>query len=162
MAAAGIDCRALPTDKVAKSRTDKIKTDKREYGREYEREVYEEYKSVIKSLEERVKRLDQRIEEVAESPRYKQGVGELRAFKGIDYLIALALLVEIGDWRRFGSAKAFMSYLGFVPSENSSRGKRRQGAITKAGNSHLRRLLIESAWHYAPPARVEERLARRR
>jgi transposase len=86
----------------------------------------------------------------------------LRAFKGIDYRIALALIVEIGDFRRFGSAKAFMSYLGFVPSENSSGGKRRPGSVTKAGNSRLRRLLVESAWHYAPPARVGERLARRR
>jgi hypothetical protein len=58
-----------------------------ELGHEYEKEVYEEYKSVIKSLEERVKRLDQRIEEVAESPKYQKAIGELRAFKGIDYLI---------------------------------------------------------------------------
>jgi transposase len=72
------------------------------------------------------------------------------------------LIVEIGGFRRFGSAEAFMPYLGFVPGENSSGGKRRQGSITKAGNSHLRRLLIESAWHYAPPARVGERLVRRR
>ena len=128
----------------------------------YERMVYEEYRSQIFALEERLKRLSREVEEVAESPRYRAAVSRLRAFKGIDYIIALALLCEIGDFRRFASAKAFMSYLGFVPSENSSGSKRRQGGITKAGNGHLRRLLIEGAWHYTKNARAGKRLDLRR
>jgi hypothetical protein len=89
-------------------------------------------------------------------------VNRLRTFKGIDYIIALAVVCEIGDFQRFGSAKEFMSYLGFVPSEYSSGGKRNQGGITKAGNGHLRRLLIEGAWHYTKNARAGKRLEQRR
>jgi transposase len=136
--------------------------DKITFGYEYEKEVYEEYRSQIRSLEERLKRLEKRLTEIAESPRYKAAVGKLRAFKGIDYIIALAVACETGGFRRFADAKSFMSYLGFVPSENSSGGKRNQGGITKAGNGHLRRLLIEGAWHYTKSARAGKRLEQRR
>jgi transposase len=136
--------------------------DRREFKQEHERAVYEEYRSQIRSLEERLVRLDRQAEEAAESPRYKAAVGRLRAFKGIDYIIALSVVCEIGDFRRFANAKAFMSYLGFVPSENSSGGKRNQGGITKAGNGHLRRLLIEAAWHYTRNAQPGKRLEKRR
>lgn len=129
---------------------------------ENERLVYEEYRSQIQGLMERLGRIERQVVEVAESVRYKKAVSRLRAFKGIDYIIALAVVCEIGDFRRFASAKAFMSYLGFVPSENSSGGKRRKGGITKAGNSHLRKLLIEGAWHYTKGARVGKRLEQRR
>jgi transposase len=128
----------------------------------HEKVVYEEYRSQVRSLEERIARLEAQIVEAAESPRYKAQVSLLRAFKGIDYIIALALVCEIGDFKRFASAKAFMSYLGFVPSENSSGGKRRQGGITKAGNGHRRRLLIEGAWHYTRNTRTGKRLEQRR
>jgi transposase len=136
--------------------------DRREFKQEHERVVYEEYRSQIRSLEERLKRLEQQVVQTAESSRYKAAVSRLRAFKGIDYVIALAVVCEIGDFRRFASAKAFMSYLGFVPSENSSGGKRNQGGITKAGNGHLRRLLIEGAWHYTKNTRPGKRLEQRR
>ena len=99
---------------------------------------------------------------MAESERYRVAVGKLRAFKGIDYIIALAVVCEVGDFRRFAHAKSFMSYLGFVPSENSSGKKRNQGGITKAGNAHLRRLLIEGAWHYRKGDRASLRLIKRR
>jgi len=136
--------------------------DKIEFTHEHERIVFEEYRSQIRSLEERLTRLEEQIIEAAESPRYKAKVSKLRAFKGIDYIIALSVLCEIGDFKRFRNAKAFMSYLGFVPSENSSGGKRSQGGITKAGNGHLRRLIIEGAWHYAKGARTGKRLEQRR
>jgi transposase len=132
------------------------------FGHEYEKTVYEEYRSQIKALQERLDRLSQKAQEAAESPRYKAKVDRLRAFKGIDYIIALAVICEIGDFLRFADAKAFMSYLGFVPSENSSGGKRHQGGITKAGNGHLRRLLIEAAWHYTRNSRTGKRLEQRR
>ena len=136
--------------------------DKIEFGHEHERMVYEEYRSQIHSFQERLTRLEKQITETAESPRYRAAVSKLRAFKGIDYVIALSVVCEIGDFRRFASAKAFMSYLGFVPSENSSGGKRNQGGITKAGNGHLRRLLVEGAWHYTKNARTGKRLEQRR
>jgi transposase len=136
--------------------------DQREFKHEQQRIVYEEYRSQIHSLEERLVRLEGQVVETAEGERYKAAVGRLRAFKGIDYIIALAVACEIGDFRRFANAKAFMSYLGFVPSESSSGGKRNQGGITKAGNGHLRRLLIEGAWHYTKNVRPGKRLERRR
>jgi transposase len=136
--------------------------DKIEFGHGHEKTVYEEYRSQIRNLEERLQRLSLNVEETAESSRYRAAVSRLRAFRGIDYIIALALVCEIGDFKRFPSAKAFMSYLGFVPSEHSSGGKRQQGGITKAGNGHLRRLLIEGAWHYARSCRVGRRLEKRR
>jgi transposase len=136
--------------------------DRLQFKNEHERIVYEEYRSQIKSLEERITRLEEKIVETAESPRYKAAVSKLRVFKGIDYIIALSVLCEIGDFRRFANAKDFMSYIGLVPSENSSGGKRNQGSITKAGNGHLRRLLIEGAWHYTKNARPGKRLEKRR
>ena len=136
--------------------------DKIEFGQAHKKAVYEEYRSQIRALEERLARLSGQAEEIAESPRYKAAVAKLRAFKGIDYIIALAVVCEIGDFRRFANAKAFMSYLGFVPSEYSSGGKRKQGGITKAGNGHLRKLLIEGAWHYTKNDRTGKRLEQRR
>ena len=132
------------------------------FSQAHEGIVYEEYRSQIRGLEERRDRLEREIVETAESPRYKEAVNRLRAFKGIDYIIGLALICEVGDYKRFGKAKAFMSYLGFVPKENSSGGKRNQGGITKAGNGHLRRLLVEAAWHYTRNGRLGTRLERRR
>ena len=89
-------------------------------------------------------------------------MGRLRCFRGIDWLVALALVCEIGDFRRFGSAGSFMNYLGLVVDEYSTGTKRRQGSITKAGNSHLRRLLTEAAWHYRRPPAPSKRLNERR
>jgi len=136
--------------------------DKCPFKNEHERMVYEEYRSLINSVEERIVRHEKKIEEIAESPRYKESVSRLRVFKGIDYIIALSMICEIGDFHRFAGAKDFMSYLGLVPSESSSGGKRNQGGITKAGNGHLRRLLIEGAWHYTKNSRPGKRLEKRR
>ena len=66
----------------------------------------------------------------------------------METLIALSFIVEVSDFRRFARAEQFMAFLGLVPSEHSSGSKRRVGSITKAGNSHLRRLLVETAWYY--------------
>jgi transposase len=122
----------------------------------------EEYLEEIRRLEDKIGRLDKKLEEVANSERYAEEVRKLRAFRGIDYLTALSLVCEIGDYQRFPTAEAFMSYLGLVPSEYSSGKKRKQGGITKTGNGHLRKLLTESSWHYARPVQVSKRLAQRR
>ena len=129
---------------------------------ELEQETCDQYVSLLASLEERLKRLEQRIEEVAMTERYRERVQRLRTFKGIDYIIAMALVCEIGDFRRFPTAGSFMSYLGLVPSEYSSGNKRRQGGITKMGNGHIRRLLTEAAWHYGRYPQVGKRLSQRR
>lgn len=75
-------------------------------------------------------------------------VGRLRCLRGIDTLSAAGLCAEIGDFERFAKAEQLMSYLGLVPSEDTTGEQRRLGQITKTGSGHARRLLIEAAWHY--------------
>jgi transposase len=124
--------------------------------------VFEQYMYTIENIEERVERIEIQIKEIAESPRYTERVRRFRAFRGVDYIIALSLVCEIGDFKRFPTAAAFMSYIGLVPSEYSSGKKRKQGGITKTGNGHIRKLLTEAAWHYVRPVKVSKRLALRR
>lgn len=88
-------------------------------------------------------------------------VQRLRCFRGMDDLTALTIAAELGDARRFASAPQTMAFVGLVPSEHSSGSKRAQGGITKTGNAHLRRVLIEAAWHYRHPARVGKALRAR-
>jgi transposase len=92
-------------------------------------------------------RLDEQIAEVATSPRFADPVNRLGCLRGISALTGLALTVEIGDWSRF-TGSSIGAYVGLVPSEYSSGNSRVQGSITKAGNTHVRRLLIEAAWHH--------------
>ena len=79
----------------------------------------------------------------------------------MDTLTALGIVCEVGDFSRFRTAEAFMSFVGLVPSERSSGEQRRQGSITKAGNAHVRRLLVEAAWHARRRPSVGYALARR-
>ena len=74
-------------------------------------------------------------------------VGRLRCLRGVDTLTAVGLCAEIGDFERFARAEQMMSYVGLVPSENTTGQQRRLGAITKTGSGHARRLLVEAAWH---------------
>ena len=91
------------------------------------------------------KRFGKRIEEIASQERYAENVRKLQCFKGIKTHTALSFLAEIGDFKRFPKAEQFASFLGLVPGEHSSgEGQHRLG-ITKAGNTHLRRLLVEAA-----------------
>ena len=92
-------------------------------------------------------RLDEQILEVAASARFADPVNRLGCLRGISALTGLALTVEIGDWSRLAGS-SIGAYVGLVPSEFSSGSSRVQGSITKAGNTHVRRLLIEAAWHH--------------
>jgi transposase len=94
-------------------------------------------------------RLDATIAAMAADSEFTPVVRKLCCLRGISTLTGFALAVEIGDWDRFTGA-GIGAYLGLVPSEHSSGQSRRQGGITKAGNSHVRRLLIEAAWHHKP------------
>ena len=108
---------------------------------EAERHVVEDYLLAIAHLEAR-------LAEVAETDTYREPVGWLRCFRGIDTLSAMLILAELHDFRRFQSAPALMAYLGLVPGEDSSGEKHRRGRITKTGNTLVRRVLTEAAWHY--------------
>jgi transposase len=90
--------------------------------------------------------LDAEISTIARSPGYAAAVARLACLRGIKELSALTLLVEVGDFRRFATAREFMGFTGLTASERSSGERRRQGSITKTGNAHLRRILVEAAW----------------
>jgi transposase len=88
-------------------------------------------------------------------------VGRLGCLRGVGTLTAFALAVEIGDWRRLSEA-TIGAYLGLVPTEAQSGARHRRGPITKAGNPHARRLLVEAAWHQRRPVRASAVIERRR
>lgn len=105
--------------------------------------------------------LDKEIEALAATVPYREPVGWLRCFRGIDTLSAMILLAEIIDCQRFSRPRELMAYLGLVPSEYSSGDTQRRGALTKAGNAHARRVLVEAAWHYRHRPTVGPALASR-
>jgi transposase len=110
--------------------------------------VLDDYLLAIEQVEIRLAALDQEIEKLSRQDRYSQVVGALRCFRGIETLTAMSLVAELHDFMRFDSARGLMAFLGLIPSEHSSGDKESRGQITKAGNGHVRRLLIEAAWHY--------------
>lgn len=123
--------------------------EKLQFKNSIHQEVLREYLTVFYDLSEKVAVYDARIEELSQSERYAENVGKLCCFSGIATHTALSLLAEVGDFSRFRSAPQFAAYLGLVPGEHSSSDKQHRTGITKAGNSHLRRLLIESAHCYS-------------
>jgi transposase len=123
--------------------------------------VFDECYSRMLDAKNRRDALDKAITELAATPPYADVVSRLVCLRGVSTLTAFALTVELGDWNRFRPT-SLGPFLGLTPSENSSGERRRQGAITKAGNSHVRRLLIEAAWHHRPPSRRSVTLERRR
>ena len=127
-----------------------------------ERAVVDDYLLAIDQLESRLAELDARLAETAQTDPYREPVGWLRCFRGIDTLTAMVILAELHDFRRFPSARALMAYLGLVPSEDSSGDRHRRGRITKTGNTFVRRVLIETSWHYQHRPGVGPALAERR
>jgi transposase len=123
--------------------------------------VFGEYLAHHEVLLARRDRLDKLLLEQSTQGSWAPTVARLRCLRGVDTLTAVGLVAEIGDITAFRHPKQLASYLGLVPSERSSGTKRRQGAITKAGSGHARRLLVEAAWHYRRPPRVSEPLKRR-
>jgi transposase len=120
-----------------------------------------DYRGAIDALVVRRETLERTIAELVPASPWAEQVARLRCLRGIDTLSAVGLCAEIGDFARFERAAQLMSYLGLVPSENSSGQTRRQGAITKSGSRHARRLLVEAAWHYRRPPRNGTTLQRR-
>ena len=112
------------------------------------KETLAEYLITYEYLTEKIERLDQRIEELASGERYQEKVKNMGCFLGIKTHTALSLIVEIGDFDRFEKAPKFAGFLGLVPSEDSSSEDINRYSITKAGNSHVRRLLVEAAQSY--------------
>ena len=109
------------------------------------------HRAYVRAVEEAVGRLDTvdaELRDLLALEPLRARVERLRCFRGIDDLTALTIAVELGDARRFASAPRVMAFTGLVPSEYSSGATQARGRITKTGNAHLRRVLVESAWHY--------------
>jgi len=109
---------------------------------------------------DRRNRLDRAIAEMAADSEFTPVVTRLGCLRGISTLTAFGLAVEIGDWDRF-TGRSIGAYLGLVPTEYSSGATRSQGGLTKTGNSHVRRLLVEAAWHHRKLYRPGHQLRRR-
>jgi transposase len=124
-------------------------------------QTFDTYVHAVDLVDRRIDALERAIRDAAERPPWRELVDRLRCLRGVETLTALALVAEIGDFYRFASAAEFMAFVGLVPSERSSGEQRRQGSITKVGNSHVRRLLVESAWHARRRPTVGYQLARR-
>jgi transposase len=124
--------------------------------------TYDSYLLAIQQLQEREQHLETLLARFGAQEPYREPVAWLRCFRGIDTVTAVSLVAELHDFRRFRSARELMAYLGLVPSEHTSGMNERRGSITKAGNRHARRLLVEAAWHNRHHPALSQPLQRRR
>jgi transposase len=126
-----------------------------------QRVVLEDSLRAITTAEERIQRLEDQMEALLESWPMKPVVEAMMALRGFQTVSAMVIVSELGGAWRFEHPRQLMAYLGLVPTENSSGGRRRQGAISKAGNSHARWLLIEAAQHYRLTPKISKELSKR-
>jgi len=123
--------------------------------------AFQEYVAAVEQCQERVKRLTEQIRALVPQWRLAPAVDAFRAMRGVSLIVAVSLAAEVGDLSRFDNPRQLMAYVGLVPSERSSGGSIRRGGITKMGNSHARRVLVEGAWSHRYPARVSRALRER-
>jgi transposase len=123
--------------------------------------VFQEYIDSVKQQQQRVAGLEQEMSKALTSWGLAPVVEGLMALRGCRLITAMTIMAELGDISRFNSPRQLMKYLGLVPSESSSGARTRRGGITKTGNGHVRRVLIEAAWCYRFPARKTAPLQRR-
>lgn len=131
------------------------------FPHEAQQRVVEDYLRTVEDQRERVERLTKSIVELVETWSLRPLVKALQALRGVSTIAATVLAAELGNLARFESAPNLMGYLGLVPSEHSSGEGRRQGRITRAGNGHVRRILVEAAWAYRFRARQSRALTER-
>lgn len=123
--------------------------------------VLQEYIDSVKQQHQRVAELEQAMSQALATWSLAPVVKGLMALRGCRLITAMTIMAELGDITRFDSPRQLMSYLGLVPSESSSGPKTRRGGITKTGNGHVRRVLVEAAWCYRFPARKTAQIQRR-
>ncbi|MFA5633036.1 MAG: IS110 family transposase [Porticoccaceae bacterium] len=123
--------------------------------------VLQEYIDSVKSAQRRVAELEEQMRQVLKGWSLGPVAEALMALRGVKLVTAMTTLAELGDITRFDSPRELMGYLGLVPSEHSSGSTRRQGGITRTGNGHVRRVLVESAWNYRFPARKTRDIEKR-
>jgi transposase len=122
---------------------------------------FQEYLHSITEATQRIQRLEQAMRDTLPDWSLKPLVQALMALRGVQLIAAMTLVAELQDFVRFASPRKLMAFVGLVPGEHSSGPKRRQGSITKAGNSAARRMLVEIAWHYQHSPRVSPVIATR-
>jgi transposase len=123
--------------------------------------VFQEYIHAIKETTDRVARLTKQIEALVPSWRMAPAVNALQALRGVSLLVAATTIAELGDLTRFENPKKLMAFLGLIPSEHSSGERKKRGGITKTGNGHVRKVLVEAAQAYSHPARITRLLLKR-
>ena len=120
--------------------------------------VFQEYVRAVNEQAERLQRLEQELHDHVKIWRLQPVVEALQALRGVQFTVAITMVAEVGDLTRFDTPRELMKFLGLIPSEYSSGERRHQGSITKAGNTHARRALVEGAWAYRYPAKVSRHL----
>ena len=134
---------------------------KQQFDNKAQQDVMNDYREAVEMATARVSRLTARLVEHVAAWDQAPLVTALQALRGVDLISAATLVAEVGDFRRFSSASELMSFVGLVPSEHSSGGSRRQGRITRTGNGHVRRTLVESAWHSRRQPRMSQAIRAR-
>jgi transposase len=122
---------------------------------------FQEYLHAVSESTQRIARLEQALRDALPEWSLKPLVQALQTMRGVQLIAAMTLVAELQDFLRFENPRKLMAYVGLVPGEHSSGPKRRQGSITKAGNSAARRMLVEIAWHYQHSPRVSAVIAER-
>jgi transposase len=133
-----------------------------EFPEEALRRVKADYERAVEETTARLDRLDRDIEELVEAWALNPLVVALQALRGVQLLAAVVMAAEIGDYSRFAQAPKLMGFLGMTPSEDSTGTRRRQGRITRTGNGHARRMLVQAAWSYRFRPRVTRAIRQRR
>jgi len=123
--------------------------------------VYQELLHAVDEHTARLGRLEDELHSLVPGWRLQPVVAAVQALRGVQWLVALTVLAELGDLTRFTSARQLAAYVGLIPSESSSGETRRQGGLTKTGNSRARRALVEAAWAYRHPAKVSVQIQQR-
>lgn len=136
--------------------------ERQEFAAEAQRRVLGDYIRAVKEATARVERLEKDIEELVESWALAPLVRAFQALRGVGLITAVILAAEVGEYARFRTPRQLMSYLGMVPSEDSSGQRRRQGRITRTGNGHVRRILVEAGWNYRFRPRPSKAIGKRR
>jgi len=120
--------------------------------------VFQEYVRAINEHTERLGRLEQELHEQVKSWRLYPVVEALQALRGVQFTVAVTTVAELGDLTRVENPRQLMKCLGLIPSESSSGERRRQGTMTRAGNTHARRTLVEGAWSSRDPAHLSRHI----
>lgn len=128
--------------------------DSQEFPEEGTRFAFEEYRTAVVTAKERLARFDVELSRQCEEWVLKPLVRALMAHRGVSLVTACTLVAEIGDFRRFGNPRELMGFVGLVPSLHASGDRSSSGRITRMGNAHVRRVMVEAAWSFRTPARM--------